>query len=245
MPYVVRVTWAEGQYQGTSPTTISANVGNAVANGGGQAAIATSIVFGVGGAAAAGSAFSLPVTLPTQVGNADAGGSAVAINEAISAGAGNAVAAGAATSISEAVALLVGNATAAGSTFAIGESVTLPMLVGNAVAEGSTGSVYLYSVQVTWAELEYQPLIDNVTIECNVGNANSGGPIGATFTVDSAIQMGTANAVAAGLPFGYSSNTQVTTFIANAVAAGKRASGFAWSVQTTPGEVWTPVLIES
>ena len=137
----------------------------------------------------------------------------------------------------------VGDAAAAGGAFSL--PVTLPMQVGNAVAEGSTGSVYIYSARVTWAELEYQQLIENVTIECNAGNANSGGPIGATFTVDSALQMGTANAAAAGLPFGYSSNTQVATFIANAVAAGKRASGFAWSVQTTPSEVWTPVLIES
>lgn len=223
MPYALRVTWAEGQYQGTSPTTISANVGNAVANGGGQAAIATSIAFGVGDAVAAGSAFGMPDSVPFTVGNADGAGSVFAVNEALAAGVGGAVAAGATPAISEAVALLVGDGAAA----------------------GSPASVYIYSARVTWAELQYEQAIVNTTINCNVGNANSGGPIGAAFSVDSSIQMGTANAAAAGLPFGYSSNTQVKMFIANAVAAGKRAGGFIWSIQTTPSEVWTPVTVET
>jgi hypothetical protein len=121
MPYVVRVTWAEGQYQGTSPTTISANVGNAVANGGGQAAIATTITFGVGGAIAAGSQAS------------------VLQGDIVSAGIGNAVASGpVGATVSENVTLetTAGNAVAAGLTFGLTNNALINFATADAFAAG-------------------------------------------------------------------------------------------------------------
>lgn len=126
MPYVVRVTWAEGQYQGTSPTTISANVGNAVADGGGQAAIATTIVFGVGNAVAAGNVADIgqPGIILCGVGNAVAGGpSGATVSENTSLVAG------------------VGNAAAAGQPFAITGNVSLSCTVGDASAAGQQCTV--------------------------------------------------------------------------------------------------------
>jgi hypothetical protein len=185
MPYVVRVTWAEGQYQGTSPTTISANVGNAVANGGGQAAVATSVVFGVGAAAAAGSGFLLGenVALPMLVGDASAAGQAASVAiysirvtwaeaeyEASAGGTtvplsvGNAVASGpSGATVSEDITLVAatGNAAAAGAVAAVNASVTLPLQVGNAVATGLTASISVFN--------------PNITIGCLVGNADAAG----------------------------------------------------------------------
>ena len=121
MPYALRVTWAEGQYQGTSPTTISANVGNAVANGGGQAAIATTITFGVGGAVAAGSQAS------------------VLQGDIVSAGIGNAVASGpVGATVSEDLSIiaLAGNATASGLTAGLTFATLISCGIGDSAAAG-------------------------------------------------------------------------------------------------------------
>jgi hypothetical protein len=160
MPYALRVTWAEGQYQGTSPTTISpATPGNAVAAGGGQAAIATSIVFGVGDAAAAGSLFGIPDSVPLTVGNAE--------------------------------------------------------------AAGSTGSVSIYSVRVTWAEAQYEALPGEI-VNATPGNAQAGGPVGATVSENVTLETTAGNAVAAGLAFGLTNNTLINFATADAFAAGQR-----------------------
>ena len=107
-------------------------------------AVDTTIPFGIGNAAAAGSTFALNQTIPAGVGNATAAGSAFAVNEAIALGVGNAVADGpGGATVSENTSLVagVGNAAAAGQPFAITGNVSLSCTVGDAIAAGQQCAV--------------------------------------------------------------------------------------------------------
>lgn len=181
MPYAVRVTWAEGQYQASSPTTISANVGNAVAAGGGQASVTTQINCLAGNAVAQGSPFAVNEAIQLQAGNATAAGASatVTIYAARVTWAEAQYEAGPNTSL----AMSVGNATAAGLTAAVSSvsGTTINAAIGNAVAGGPAGAT----------------VSEDITLVAATGNSvAAGSTVGITATTLISCVIG--DAVAAG-----------------------------------------------
>ena len=174
--YAARVTWAEVAYQVAPVVTIPFGVGNAVAAGGGAAAVNVSITGGIGNAVAAGSAASVSqygaritwaeaqyqespnVTLPMYVGNA--------------------VAAGATASVSVYGAVRI---TWAEAQYQATSGTTIPFTIGNAVAAGQAAVVG-----------------GDQVIASGIGNAVAGGPSGASVSVDISIDCGIGDATAAG-----------------------------------------------
>jgi hypothetical protein len=198
--YAAQITWAEVAYQANTNVTVPFTVGNAVASGGGAAAVNVSI---------AGS-----------VGNAVAAGSAVALNQATTFGVGNAVAAGSTAGITVYGGVRV---TWAEAQYQAVPDVTVPFTVGNAVAAGATAGVTLYgAVRVTWAEAQYQSSGGD-TVGFTVGNAVAGGPAGTTVSEDITLVLTTGNAVAGG-PSGATVSVDLTLDCGtgNAVAEGQQ-----------------------
>jgi len=198
--YAAQVTWAEVAYQANTNVTVPFTVGNAVASGGGAAAVNISI---------AGS-----------VGNAVAAGSSVAFDEATAFGVGNAVAAGSTAGITVYGGVRV---TWAEAQYQAVPDVTVPFGVGNAVAAGATAGVTLYgAVRVTWAEAQYQSSGGD-TVGLTVGNAVAGGPAGTTVSEDITLVFTTGNAVAGG-PSGATVSVDLTLDCGtgDAVAAGQQ-----------------------
>lgn len=175
--YAARVTWAEVAYQVAPVVTIPFGVGNAVAAGGGAAAVNVSITGGVGNAVAAGSTASV-----SQYGARITWAEAQyqeSPNVTVPMYVGNAVAAGATASVTVYGAVRI---TWAEAQYQATSGTTIPFTIGNAVAGGPAGTT----------------VSDDITIAATVGNAVAGGPSGASVSVATSIDCGIGNATAAG-----------------------------------------------
>lgn len=126
-------------FGGSSGTTVSCTVGNAVAAGA-AALIQIAVQAGVGNAVADGATANIyqGATVQATVGNAVADGSTAAIKRAISAGVGNAVADGSTATISSG--LLISATTGAG--IADGLLATINMAIWPAEADVLLGVTY-------------------------------------------------------------------------------------------------------